>query len=488
MKFKLTLLIFFFSFHLTSQEIVAVSYSETPLIEVITDIESKFDIRLSYNPQLVSNQFITYENSNVSLEDLLIEIEGQTSIQFDKANDRFYVIKRQAQLNLSDTQELDEVVIKEYITSGVNENLDGSISISPKQLGILPGLTEPDVLQSIQLIPGVQSPTETASGLYIRGGTPDQNLILWDGIKMYQSGHFFGTFSVFNPYITEDIKLFKRATNAEYGNRISGVVDITSDNEITDNLHGSFGFNMTHFDANLKIPAGKKFSLLLSTRRSFTDIFNTLTFKNLSERVFQDTKISEGNKVFEDDEVTTTKDLFYFSDFTVKAIIEPSDKDKITISNLFTKNKLDYGFLIEEYEEASQDKLDIENFGSSISWNHNYTEKFSHTLSTYYSKYDLEYVGSNSITDEFSNELKKLNGIDDFGFSFDTDWQINELSDIGMGYQFTSNKVDYTLSFQDSESPEDDFTEVNSEINNIHAFYGNYQLKKENKWLLNLGV
>ena len=214
MKSRLTLLIFLCSFYLSSQESDSVSYSNTPLSEVIADVESKFNIRLSFNPQLILNQFVTYQSSNVSLSELFIEIEGQTNIQFDKANDRFYLIKRQGQLNLSDTQELDEVVIKEYITSGVNENLDGSISISPKELGILPGLTEPDVLQSIQLIPGVQSPTETASGLYIRGGTPDQNLILWDGIKMYQSGHFFGTFSVFNPYITEDIKLFKRATNA----------------------------------------------------------------------------------------------------------------------------------------------------------------------------------------------------------------------------------------------------------------------------------
>ena len=488
MKFKLTLLIFFSCLYLSSQERASVNYSNTPLSEVITDIEDKFDIRLSYNPQLISDQFVSLQNNDISLPELFVEIEGQTTIRFDKANERFYLIKRQAKLNLTDTQELEEVVIKEYITSGVKENFDGSVSISPKELGILPGLTEPDVLQSIQLIPGVQSPTETASGLYIRGGTPDQNLILWDGIKMYQSGHFFGTFSAFNPYITEDIKLFKRATNAEYGNRISGVVDITSDNKIADDLHGSFGFNMTHFDANLKIPVSKKFSLLLSSRRSFTDIFNTVTFKNLSKRVFQDTKISEGNKVFEDDEVTTTKDLFYFSDFTVKAIIKPSEKDQITISNLFTKNKLDYGFLIEEYDEASQDKLDIINFGSSVLWNHNYNEKFSHSLSTYYSEYDLEYIGSNSITDEFSNELKKLNGIKDFGVSFDTDWQLSTLSGIGLGYQLSSNKVDYTLGFRDSESPEDDFIETNSETNNIHAVYGNYQLKKESKWLINFGL
>jgi outer membrane cobalamin receptor len=488
MKFKLALFVFFYSFCVFAQDDTSVNYSNTPLNVVIEDIEEKFNIRLSYDVDLIIDQRIALIRENISLQSLLLEIENQTTIQFDKVDDRFYIIKRQPKINLSDTQELDEVLIKEYITTGISKNADGSISISPKQLGIIPGLTEPDVLQSIQLIPGVQSPTESASELYIRGGTPDQNLILWDGIKMYQSGHFFGTFSVFNPYITNDVKLFKSGTNAQYGNRISGVIDITSDNDIPETIKGGFGFNMTHFDAYFKIPLSENFSVLISSRRSFTDIFNTLTFKNLSERVFQDTKISEGNKVFEDDEVTTTKDLFYFSDLTIKTIIKPNDNNEVTISGLLTKNKLDYAFLIEEYNEASQDQLDINNTGLSLLWHHKFNEKFSHSFNSYYSNYDLEYIGSNSIEDEFNDQIDKQNGIDDFGFSYNTNWILNFSSTIGLGYQFTSNKVNYALSFQDSESPEDEFNEVNSETNNIQAVFADYQLKKEDKWLFNLGL
>ena len=488
MKFKLALFVFFYSFCVFAQDDTSVNYSNTPLNVVIEDIEEKFNIRLSYDVDLIINQRIVLIRENISLQGLLLEIENQTTIQFNKVDDRFYIIKRQPKVNLSDTQELDEVLIKEYITTGISKNADGSISISPKQLGIIPGLTEPDVLQSIQLIPGVQSPTESASELYIRGGTPDQNLILWDGIKMYQSGHFFGTFSVFNPYITNDVKLFKSGTNAQYGNRISGVIDITSDNDIPETIKGGFGFNMTHFDAYFKIPLSENFSVLISSRRSFTDIFNTLTFKNLSERVFQDTKISEGNKVFEDDEVTTTKDLFYFSDLTIKTIIKPNDNNEVTISGLLTKNKLDYAFLIEEYNEASQDQLDINNTGLSLLWHHKFNEKFSHSFNSYYSNYDLEYIGSNSIEDEFNDQIDKQNGIDDFGFSYNTNWILNFSSTIGLGYQFTSNKVNYALSFQDSESPEDEFNEVNSETNNIQAVFADYQLKKEDKWLFNLGL
>jgi len=488
MKFRIALLIFFYSFCVLAQEVTSVNYSNTPLNIIIEDIEEDFNIRLSFDADLIVNQRITLIKENTSLQDLFSEIENQTNIQFDKVDDRFYIIKRQSKINLSDTQELDEVLIKEYITTGISKNTDGSISISPKQLGIIPGLTEPDVLQSIQLIPGVQSPTESASELYIRGGTPDQNLILWDGIKMYQSGHFFGTFSVFNPYITKDVKLFKSGTNAEYGNRISGVIDITSDNDIPESIEGGFGFNMTHFDAYLKIPINKKFSVMVSSRRSFTDLFKTVTFKNLSERVFQATKISEGNKEFEDDEVTTTKDLFYFTDLTVKTIIKPNDNNEVAISGLLTKNKLDYGFLIEEYNEASRDILNINNAGLSLLWDHKYSDNFSHSFNTYYSNYDLEYIGSNSITDEFNDQIDKQNGIDDFGLSFNTNWILNSSSTIGLGYQFTSNKVKYALSFQDSESPEDEFNEANTETNNIHALYADYQLKKEDKWLLNFGL
>jgi len=131
----------------------------------------------------------------------------------------------------------------------------------------LPGLTEPDVLQSIQLLPGVQSPTETAAGIYIRGGTPDQNLVLWDGIKIYHSGHFFGTISAFNPYITEDVKLYKSGTKARYGNRISGVIDITSDYDIPEKIEGGFGSNMTHADAYLSATIGKSSAVIISARR-----------------------------------------------------------------------------------------------------------------------------------------------------------------------------------------------------------------------------
>ena len=488
MKFKATIFIFLFPFLMMSQERVSVDYTELPLSDVIIDIEKKFNIKLSFNPELITAHFISFKSAEASLQEVFIAIESQTNIEFSKVSELYYIIKKQSEVNLSNTQLLDEVLISEYLTTGVREGQDKSIIVTPKELGILPGLTEPDVLQSIQLIPGIQSPSETASGLYVRGGTPDQNLILWDGIKMYSSGHFFGTISAFNPYITDEVKLFKGGTKAQYGNRVSSVIDISSDNKIPESTKGGLGFNMTHADAYLKTPLSNKIALVVSGRRSFTEVFNTATFKNISKRVFQNTKISEGNKVFDDDQVTNTKDLFNFSDFTFKTIIKPNNNNKITLSNLLTKNKLDYGFLIEEFGEASQDKLDVNNVGSTLTWNHNYSKTFSHTFSTYYSKFDLQYVGTNSIEEEFSDKLEKQNRIDDLGFSFHTDWNINMSNAINFGYQFSSNKVKFILTFLDSESEEEEFRETNINTNNTHAFYTDYEYKKEGKWYINGGL
>lgn len=482
--------IFFFSFAwLTySQDSVSVNYNETPLEAVFSDLEKKFNIKFSFNAELTANRSLTLTLENATLEDILFYMEDTLFLKFNKESNRYYTVKR-TRKSLTDTQELDEVLIEEYITSGISkENEDASISLAPKNLGILPGLTEPDVLQSIQLLPGVQSPTETASGLFVRGGTPDQNLILWDGIKMYQTGHFFGTISAFNPYITDEIRLYKSGTKARYESRVSGVIDISSFSDIPEKLEGGFGSNMTHADVYLKMPVGDKAAVLVSARRSITDIFESETFRNLSNRVFQETKISEGNKTFEDDEVTTINDLFYFADFTIKATVKANDNNSFELSSLYTRNKLDYGFLIEDFEEASRDALDIINQGLSFEWNHNYSDRTSQTFSAYYSNFDFNYMGSNSISGELNDQLDKKNIINDMGFMYDLNWKLNEQSVLGAGYQLSSNEVEYDLNFIDNEAPEDNYIRANTEINNAHAFYIDYQNKLDSKWFANAGL
>ena len=111
-------------------------------------------------------------------------------------------------------EKLDEVLITSYLSRGITKNTNGSLTVDYNEFDILPGLIEPDVLQTIQALPGIQSIEERVSFLNIRGGTNDQNLILLDGVKMYQSGHFFGLISAFNPFLTQRVTVVKNGTPA----------------------------------------------------------------------------------------------------------------------------------------------------------------------------------------------------------------------------------------------------------------------------------
>lgn len=151
--------------------------------------EENFNVKFSFDAYITEKVFFSLTKKKCSLREFIIAIENKTLLKFNKITNKYYFItllEKKENYNL-----LNEVLIDSYVTSGINKNKNGSIAILPQELGVLPGLTEPDVLESLKIIPGVQSPDETAAGIYIRGGTPDQNLIFWDGIKMYYSGHFF---------------------------------------------------------------------------------------------------------------------------------------------------------------------------------------------------------------------------------------------------------------------------------------------------------
>ncbi|WP_430410946.1 FecR domain-containing protein [Kordia sp.] len=384
---------------------------------------------------------------------------------------------------------LKEVLISNYLTSGINKQNNGALTISPSKLGILPGLTEPDVLQSIQLLPGIQSPNETASGLFIRGGTPDQNLILWDGIKMYHSGHFFGLISAFNPYVIEEVSIYKSGTETRYGDRISGVIDIQTDTKVPEKLSGGFGFNMTHADAYLKVPISKKIGVTVSARRAFTDVLETFTYDNFSERVFQNTKITKGTEVAENI-FSETNNRFFFTDYTVKLIGKISDKDEIMVSNLMTKNELDFGSKVEFFEETSRDQLSIKNSGLSAFWKRQWNEKFSHKLNVYHSKFDFDYLGRfQGDIIQLVEEDQKRNTIKDIGFSYDTFWKINKKNEVQSGYQFSSNDVSFSFSgFSADEEGVTRYLAAEESINNSHALYTSYKFNDQKTLIINAGL
>ena len=454
--------------------------NSTKIIENVSIVNIKKRIGTTTNDQ---GYFELELNQNEIIE---INYLGYKTIVFPKT---FFEGKKCPTIYLEeDTFNIDEVIINEYLTSGISKKNGGSIILKPNKLGILPGLIEPDILKSLQLIPGIKSPNETASELYIRGGTPDQNLILFDGIKMYYSGHFFGMISAFNPYIVKEINFYKGGAKARFGNRISGVIDISTKDQFSDKAEGGFGFNLTHVDAYLKTKVTDKLGLVISARRSITDVVNTTTFDNFSKKVFQNTKISNGNRVFEEDVVEEVKDLFYFNDYYAKLIYKPTDKDEISFSNISVKNKLEYEFLIDEFNEKSNDKLNIDNQGLKFLWNHEYKKNFSHHFNAYYSKFNLDYLGKNLYLDAVQNRTIKKNTVKDLQVSFQTNWKLSDFKALNFGYQYSNNMVGYTFGYENVFFQNDNFNDTVSETNNTHTLYTEYEYNDKERWYLNLGL
>ncbi|WP_233131529.1 TonB-dependent receptor domain-containing protein [Tenacibaculum holothuriorum] len=386
------------------------------------------------------------------------------------------------------TATLNEVLITNYLTKGILKNTDGSETIYPQNRGILPGLTEPDVLQSIQLLPGVQSPNETASGLNIRGGSPDQNLVLFDGIRVYNPAHFFGMISAFNPYITQKVNVYRSGVSVEYGNHISGVIDIQTNDKLEEKFTGGFGTNLTHSDAFLKIPLGKKVNLSLSGRRSITDVLNTVTFQQLSKKVYQNTIITQ-NKTSIDD-TTFDKESFYFSDFNTKLIFQPNEKNKFVISQLYVNNNLNYQYGTNDNMFLQTDNFSVKNFGFNTKWNYSWNDNLQLNALFYLSDFKLDYnfIGIQGKNKSITETSLKNNRIKEFGFKTSLSKRINQKSSVKFGLEITNNKVNYSFGRTYAFDSESNYNITNDNKNTTYAFYAKYILKNNDKFNLNIGL
>ncbi|WP_073183630.1 TonB-dependent receptor plug domain-containing protein [Tenacibaculum mesophilum] len=472
-----------------SQEKVDISFIDAPLLNVLKETETLFKVKFSFSTEVINDKNISFKKKKCELVYLINEIQRQTSLIFNKINERYYYITINSTFKSNEYNLLKEVLVTNYITSGINKKRNGTISIIPKQLGVLPGLTEPDILESLKIIPGVQSPNETAAGIYIRGGTPNQNLVLWDGIKMYYSGHFFGMISAFNPYTTKEINLSKSGTGARYGNRVSGVIDIKTTNKIPQKITGSFGLNMTHADALLTIPFSKKTAFSISARRSFSDVLKTFTFDKLSMRVFQTFDDNQESQIIDKNIKFSRDNKFNFSDYTTKFIYTPSKDESLNISFLYTNNQMLNNFVIPRYKDKYNDELEIHNTGVSVNWNKQSSEKKTHNIKSYFSNFKLKYKGNYNYIDDYLILLStKNNSLTDFGLSYNMNYSFNDKTDLFWGYDFTSTKAAYELKYLiDLEGNRNSSIQKDKVTNNTHSIFTEY-IYDNNNWNINSGI
>jgi hypothetical protein len=309
----------------------------------------------------------------------------------------------------------DAILTDEVIVTG--ERLDKNVTSSDmsqskievnniKQLPVILG--EVDIMKAAQLLPGIQSGGEGNSGLYVRGGGPDQNLILLDEAVVYNAAHLFGFFSVFNADAIKDINIIKGGMPAEYGGRLSSVLDITMKDGNNKKYEADGGIGLLSSRLTIQGPVQKnKSSFIVSGRRTYIDVLS---------------------KPFMPKDNAFNGSGYYFYDLTTKINYRISDKDRLYLSGYFGRDVFSFA--------NSDNDIGIEipwgNATTSIRWNHLFNDKLFMNTSLIFSDYRFEF---NINQQDF--ELKIFSGINDWNTKVDFLYQPNQRHTVKFGLNYT---------------------------------------------------
>ncbi|MFN4147419.1 MAG: TonB-dependent receptor [Runella sp.] len=367
---------------------------------------------------------------------------------------------------------LEEVVVSERRTSDrVSENVQMSqIEIPVAQIKKIPAfLGEKDVLRVLQLMPGVQKGSEGQTGIYVRGGGPDQNLIILDDAVVYNANHLFGFFSVFNGDALKSVELTKGGFPSRFGGRLSSVIELNMKEGNKEKLHGEGGGGLIASRLTLEGPLVKnKASFLISGRRTYLDLL---------ARPFIAAQSDGG------------AGGYYFYDLNAKVNYDFGQKDKLYLSGYFGQDR--FFFRDRSTNNISEGGLNWGNATGTLRWNHLFNEKLFSNASLIFSNYQFQIFAkdrftSNNRLSEF--ELRYTSGVRDWAFKYDIDYFPNPQHALKLGFistfhRFSPSAVvvrnsDINLLDQSVEA-----------INNIESGLYAEDTWKPNRWLkMNVGL
>lgn len=305
---------------------------------------------------------------------------------------------------------LGEAVIESESDSKVEESQMSTITLDMSKVASLPVLLgERDVLKTLQLLPGVQSGTEGASGIYVRGGGPDQNLILLDGVPVYNASHLFGFFSVFNSDAIRNVELIKGGFPARYGGRTSSVIDIRMKEGNSKEFKGEGSIGLISSKLTLEGPIWKdRTSFLVSGRRTYIDF--------LTRPIIAANAENAGGG-------------YYFYDLNGKINHKINDDNRLFLSLYHGKDRayINYSEQSFGYTEKFESDLSWGNSIVALRWNNILSPKLFANYTATYSRYKFSTSFDFRTDDPNANEFDATNftyfsGINDFGAKADFDF------------------------------------------------------------------
>ena len=373
---------------------------------------------------------------------------------------------------------LSEVVISNYLVSGINKINNGSFEINFSNFKTLPGLIETDVLLSVQALPGVQSTNETVSNINIRGGTHDQNLILWDNIKMYQSGHFFGLISMYNPQITQKVFLKKNGSDVSSTDGVSGTIDMQTEKEITTDFKGSIGLNLTNLNSFLDIPLGEKSSIQIAARKSINDFIETPTYTAFFDRISQNTELGTSTPM----EINTNK-TFDFYDTSLRWMYKIDDKNQLQVNfiNVYNKLLFDENLVNNQISESRQSSLSQNSIAEGLSYDRIWSDAFKTTFEFYETDYTLKAINVNIEDDQ---RFLQKNSVSESSVKLKTLYNLSDNLQLLSGYHFVETEI---TNLDDVDNPL--FRNLISEVVRTHGVFTEAGYRSPTKkTVFNLGL
>ncbi len=405
------------------------------------------------------------------------EINLQISyVGYDSYRDTFMLA---ANLNMNIYLEaslmLDEVVVTTNRPQDIVEDAQMSaVHIPIKEIKSIPMfMGEADVIKTIQLMPGVQSGTEGTSGIYVRGGGPDQNLFLLDGVPIYNANHLFGFFSVFNPDAISNITLTKGGFPAHYGGRLSSVLDIRLKEGNMKQFKGAGSVGLIASKLTLEGPIIKdKTSFIVSARRTYLDVLARPIIKAINK--------SNGVEGLSG---------YYFYDVNAKINHKFSERDRIYLSmyhgrdRLFIKNEEQRIDNDSSYQTKSESGLYWGNLTTALRWNHLYGSKLFSNVALIYSNYQFNtFDDTQTLVNgkyDIGYSYNYYSGIEDWGGMIDFDYRPSPSHTIRFGGKYLYHT--FSPGIETLESTDDTLSlEFNNDPIYAHEYYlygeDNFQL------------
>ncbi len=370
--------------------------------------------------------------------------------------------------------QIEQVYVTSYNASGFNYNYkEQSIEVSVDEAALLPGVTENDILASIEALPGINSPTDKAGQLTIRGSDPDKTLLTFDNIPIYHGGHYFGTFSPFNAQVVDKIQIQRSGCfGAEEGGRLGGLIKIKSRQQLPDSARYNAGFSSSYYSVNLHAPLIKnKLGVMFGFRSSYP--FNWITPKiaAIHDFVYQESEI--GGAFHDNPDVDLQRYFYRFNDMNAKVQYVINENHTLDLSFLNIINNLDFGTFFNPTSNYQNDTVKLTNGGINLNYSSKWNSKLSSKISLTASRYEEIFAGTDANQQGVLQSRSYYNKeINDIRFNSSVCYGLNKHSDLSLGYQLNQHIIRGLVRRIDNGN---DIVRPQDEEGGIHTLFTQYQ-------------